>query len=337
MMIHGEKYKAAKIYGDEMSEYVSKVYKDEAGDIRGMSAPTFMVAGRMDGRMLKGDIDRPKFIERTHKEMFDTEGKSIPRRYKYCQLKYDGIWGLLVISDGQWVIYSRTGKVKADGVAPINHTACLLGEYIHGKHRIHPKGRFYAFDCLWRGNRDLRDRHYSMRLHHLRNEIVFLSGELLSTEKLINIEEVYTFDRSQWKETWEQYVELDGFEGLVFKDPTATFGSANIRVKSVCEIEYICIGFEPAHEDSKYAGQVGAVRGSLVDFPCDVKCSGLNEKQRARFTANPKKYIGEVFTAKGNGWFPSGSIRHPKFKVWRDDKEITECTYDQIPEAIRES
>jgi ATP-dependent DNA ligase len=322
MMIRGEKYEEARIYAETM------IGSEAAG----------LYAGRMDGRMLKGDIDRPKFRERTSKEMFDTDGKSIPRRYRYCQLKYDGIWGLLVISDGQWVIYSRTGKVKADGVAPKEHTACLLGEYIHGKHKIHPKGHFYAFDCLWRGNRDLRDIHYSSRLHHLRNEIVILKEKLHLTEKLTGIEEVYTFEKFSWRETWEAFVELDGYEGLVFKDPTATFDNQDsIRVKRVCEIEYICIGFAPADKDSKYAGQVGAVRGSLTDFPCDVKCSGLNEKQRLHFTESGKEYIGRVFTAKGNGFYPSGSIRHPKFKVWRDDKEITECTYDQIPEGIRES
>ena len=306
-------------------------------EIRIGSEAAGLYAGQMDDRMLKGDIDRPKFRERTAKEMFDTDGKSIPRRYSYCQLKYDGIWGLLVISNGKWVIYSRTGKVKAEGVAPEKHTACLLGEYIHGKHKIHPKGRFYAFDCLWRGSRDLRDRHYSARLHHLRNELEILN-DMKWSERLIGIDEIYTFDKSQWRMCWEQYIELDGFEGLVFKDPTATFyNQDSIRVKSVCEIEYVCIGFEPAHEDSKYAGQVGAVRGSLTDYPCDVKCSGLNEKQRLLFTESPTKYIGRVFTAKGNGFYPSGSIRHPKFKVWRDDKEITECTYDQIPEGIRES
>ena len=65
-----------------------------------------LYAGRMDGRMLKGDIARPKFRERTYEELKETYGKCVPSRYRYCQLKYDGIWGCLVISGGQWVIYS---------------------------------------------------------------------------------------------------------------------------------------------------------------------------------------------------------------------------------------
>ena len=98
----------------------------------------------------------------------------------------------------------------------------------------------------------------------------------------------------------------------------------------------MCIGFEPADKDSKYAGQVGAVTGSLVDKPCKVQCSGLTDKQRLLYTANPDDYLGRVFTATGHGWFPSGSVRHPKFSEWRDDKGMLECTYDQIPEIHRE-
>ena len=46
-------------------------------------------------------------------------------------------------------------------------------------------------------------------------------------------------------------------------------------------------------------------------------------------------YIGKVFTAKGNGWYPSGSIRHPKFKGWRDDKRADEWSIEQIPNTMR--
>ena len=46
-------------------------------------------------------------------------------------------------------------------------------------------------------------------------------------------------------------------------------------------------------------------------------------------------YIGKVFTAKGNSWYPSGSVRHPKFKEWRDDKTPEECTLEQIPIEVR--
>ena len=137
---------------------------------------------------------------------------------------------------------------------------------------------------------------------------------------------------------WRQQVCRKGYEGLVAKKNNSIYGDVDAwaRIKKTTEIDYMCIGFEPADKDSKYAGQVGAVTGSLVDKPCKVQCSGLTDKQRLLYTANPDDYLGRVFTATGHGWFPSGSVRHPKFSGWRDDKGMLECTYDQIPEIHRE-
>ena len=129
-----------------------------------------------------------------------------------------------------------------------------------------------------------------------------------------------------------------GYEGLVFKDSTTPYKDkgAWMRMKAEVEIDYICSGMAPADPNSKYAGQVGAVIGTLYDRECDVNCGGLTEKQREVFTKREVECKGQVFTAKGNGWFPSGAIRHPKFVRWRDDKKPEECVYAQIPREIRE-
>ena len=106
-------------------------------------------------------------------------------------------------------------------------------------------------------------------------------------------------------------------------------------MKAVIEIDYICKGFGDADEKSKYAGMVGSVIGTLYDKECTVKCSGLSEKDRKLYTEVGELYLGKVFTAKGNGYYPSGAVRHPKLVKWRDDKTPEECTYDQIPREIR--
>jgi ATP-dependent DNA ligase len=77
------------------------------------------------------------------------------------------------------------------------------------------------------------------------------------------------------------------------------------------------------------------VIGTLADKEVFVTCGGLTDADRLEYTKNADNYIGKVFTAKGNAWYPSGSIRHPKFKTWRADKQPEECTYDQIPETLR--
>ena len=52
-------------------------------------------------------IDRPKF-----RELRYGKTKVIPREYDLVQLKMDGIWGCMTISDGKWTIHSRTGKLR---------------------------------------------------------------------------------------------------------------------------------------------------------------------------------------------------------------------------------
>mgnify|MGYP001472901117 CR=1 FL=1 len=107
------------------------------------------------------------------------------------------------------------------------------------------------------------------------------------------------------------------------------------RMKAVIEMDYICVGFRDADEGTKYEGMVGSVLGTLSDKEVYVTCGGLTEVQRKMFTRAPERYIGRVFTAKGNNWYPSGAIRHPQFQRWRNDKAPEDCTYEQIPEGVR--
>ena len=141
-----------------------------------------------------------------------------------------------------------------------------------------------------------------------------------------------------WQSLWDNKVLRDGYEGLIFKDSMAHYGDKDawMRMKAEVEIDYICKGMGDADEKSKYAGMVGSVIGTLYDKDCEVKCSGLSEKDRQHYTDRATDYMGRVFTAKGNGWYPSGAIRHPKLVRWRDDKPMEECTYDQIPKEIRD-
>ena len=138
--------------------------------------------------------------------------------------------------------------------------------------------------------------------------------------------------RDSWS-LWYQNVKRKGYEGLVLKNSKSKYDDVGAwaRIKNTTEIDYMCIGLEPADPESRYAGQVGAVVGSIIDKPCKIQCGGLTDEQRTVFTANAGEYVGRVFTATGHGWFPSGSVRHPKFSHWREDKGILECTYDQIP------
>ena len=284
-----------------------------------------------DGVLLDTIIDRPKFRELRYKE-----GRDIPEQYDRCQLKMDGMWGCMKISHGQWGIYSRTGKLKAGGVLEgedyDKSETILLGEYIkssHWGHKMNIDGNFYAFDCVKYQGVDLSNEMMRYRVNMLQN--------ILAYDTFGFVYELPHFPVEQWEETWNEYVGAKGYEGLVFKDSRSKYNDKNAwaRMKGVVEIDYVCTGFRPADKGTKYEGQVGSVIGTLTDKEVFVTCGGLSEDMRDAFTKYPERYIGQVFTAKGNNWYPSGAIRHPQFVMWRTDKEVDECRYDQIPEGVR--
>ena len=49
-------------------------------------------------------MDRPRF-----RELIYEDGMTIPEQYDIVQFKMDGMWGCMVMSHGEWTIYSRTG------------------------------------------------------------------------------------------------------------------------------------------------------------------------------------------------------------------------------------
>jgi len=297
-------------------------------------------------------IDRPKMSEIRYRGAIDTV---IPEKYDSVELKMDGMYGFMDISKGQWTIKSRTGNIVADGVWPRDSDDfVLIGEWMARSHWAKRMGdieenSFYPFDILYskmRGRdetRDLRDKDLYTRRRYLRQAIRMLEDSRYdfdegSRAKLPLIIPVHVSDKSEWKELWEDFIISYGYEGLVFKSSYSKFDDKNAwaRMKKEIEMDYICVGFEPANDSSKYKGQVGAVKGTLIDKDVIVECGGLTDAQRQDYTDNAEKYKGRIFTAKGNDWYPSGSIRHPKFREWRDDKTHYECSYTQVPEDIRD-
>ncbi len=294
-------------------------------------------------------IDRPKFKEMTYDEFryYDKNYTHTVEKYGYfdsVEMKMDGIWGCMVVKDGEYKMYSRTGKVKKEGTIKHTEDMILLGEYIKGSHwghRMGFDGKFFVFDCL-EYKKNLKIYSLTTRRKYIIKAINDIDiNNIDSDDEFIKGGDILRLPHYPLGDSWHlwyQNVKRKGWEGMVLKNSKAKWDDigAWARIKNTTEIEYMCIGFEPADPESKYAGQVGAVRGSLIDHPCDVKCGGLNEEQRKLFTADPTRWIGQVFKATGHGWFPSGSVRHPKFAKFRSDKSMSECTYDQIPEMHRE-
>tara|TARA_R110002020_G_scaffold9593_5_gene37665 strand:- start:21171 stop:22076 length:906 start_codon:yes stop_codon:yes gene_type:complete len=290
---------------------------------------------------------RPKYKEYKHTGDHTSTNKSIHHDFDLVQLKMDGMYATLTIRDNEWTITSRTGKIKAQGGWPNPYDDYILtGEYMKGSHwakrnsDIDEVG-FYAFDIqrmINSGSHMTSNADYHARDLWLDKAVTDISENSLDIHREhFKIYKVKTYPRLRWQMLWDKYVMSRDYEGLIFRNSYHELDWDHIgiaRMKKHIEIDYICTGFEPAHTDSKYAGQVGAVKGTLIDKDVSVECGGLTDRQRLEYTADAEKYIGMIFTAKGNDWYPSGSIRHPKFKEWREDKTHYECSYRQIPTSI---
>jgi len=295
-------------------------------------------------------IDRPKFKEiaynKTEKGIIPVMKPSEGRPedvYDTVELKMDGIWGVFTCDmNGDWNISSRTGKIKKTGHSSKGKICgtTIIGEFMHGSHWANERGwdgRFYAYDMLCSQEfGDMRGWHFIDRSRTLGLMFNKESDGLMPLPSFMHLN--HSNPARDWKALWEGYVEGESYEGLVFKKDKESFKDATwARMKAKAEIDYICMGFATGGEDTKYKDTVGSILGGLVNteggWNMVCKVGGLTEIQRDFFRDNKDYFIGKVFTAHGYCFYPSGAIRHPKFKVFRHDKDSEDCTFEQIPES----
>lgn len=85
---------------------------------------------------------------------------------------------------------------------------------------------------------------------------------------------------------------------------------------------------KPFYYGWKTAIKIGLYKdGELVSI--GTVSSGLTDFYREDFAKNPQKYIGQVIECECME-LKDGSLRHPIFKRFREDKNAEECKYEEI-------
>ena len=85
---------------------------------------------------------------------------------------------------------------------------------------------------------------------------------------------------------------------------------------------------KPFYYDWKTAIKIGLYKnGELVSI--GTVSSGLTDFYREDFAKNPQKYIGQVIECECME-LKDGSLRHPIFKRFREDKNAEDCKYEEI-------
>ncbi len=107
----------------------------------------------------------------------------------------------------------------------------------------------------------------------------------------------------------------------MFRKRLGTIEEPILRQKKMVTEDLTCIGFREGQ--GKYRSTLGALIGFTKEgVEVDVG-GGLSDDERAQIWFNQNLYLGRVFEAEARAKFASGSLRHPNFIRWRDDKSTS--------------
>lgn len=280
------------------------------------------------------EFDRPEVTE------FDKLDFKAAKDFGFdtVELKYDGFNCALVNLNNNWQIWSRHGLLKQAGVLKQHYRRTVIyGEFLFGtewakeRPEIYCKFKAFGAECVEGEDCTGLTLGSTRRLieDFLVNDPKFYQEDIASRVHLV---EQWPIDQAP--DIWEEYVVQQKYEGLIFKKNDERWDYGFGRMKNDVTMDYVCMGFYASDSDT-YAGiGVASVLGGLyVDGVLVRKCraGGLDDTQRMEFFKNHHLYKGKVFEASGKRLSKKGSLRHPHFVRFREDKKPEECTW--IPKA----
>ncbi|MDO3559436.1 hypothetical protein [Ralstonia pseudosolanacearum] len=263
-----------------------------------------------------------------------------------AQRKYDGCNGILVVKPNETTLLSRTGEVvrscdhirKAGRVLMnpllvMGDAVVLLGEVwqagrpqaqISGDFRRHdpaPGLQFIAFDMLF-----LDEYEAGVSTTPFKQRYLSLHMRLRSTHQTDTVRLCETYNPGTYGDPQrlaDELVARGGYDGAILRDPEAgwTRGSGTageiIKVKNAETFDLRVVGVEEGK--GKYAGTLGSLVLQGPKGP--VTCSGMSDEQRNQWWAEPSLIVGQIVEVAALGFTVRGSLREPRFKGIRHDKE----------------
>lgn len=251
--------------------------------------------------------------------------------YPIIQPKYDGWWALIECLGHTGKIYSSGGKEIGELAFEevlFGEVYYFVGEFMYGTNwaQTNNPGTVFIHD-IWQGTVDdpsVRGYSYQRRYEICDSLVTWFDHPKLK---------MVPSKRGSITGAWDHYINDLGFEGLVFKNPTATYGVHHLRTKKYVTIDMVIMSVTEG--GGRLKGKAGAIvcqakrsNGVLVTVSVG---GGMSDWLRGEIWLHPEQYIGKVVEIGGNELYEC-SIRHPNLCRFRPDKTPEQCV---IPDIIR--
>jgi len=272
-----------------------------------------------------------------------------------AEQKYDGIYIQLVFDvNGKLKMISRNMKEKDNEQLEslriyIEENLKLKDSVIVGElafstqagteyQKKYGHSKVDVFDILKYKGKELHEENVFARKEMLRVICENLSGEYVKIAHCEISTEYENFNLIVQK-MFDDIVR-NGGEGVIVKDcndKDYIFGGKSklwYKIKKLVSMDYIIVGYEDSESDKyKPKGWIKNIMCGLLEDGVlveKVRVGSMTEEIRQEISENRTKYLGTVVEVHGFEIFKSGSIRHPSFLRFRDDKDTKDCTWEKI-------
>lgn len=215
--------------------------------------------------------------------------------------------------------YTLDGEIYAPGYTfnqlqtiMNNHTAPL------------PAGlKYFIYDCMPTGQWDAQKcpKPYSDRLKQLQKVVAYIGDH----KKVIAIANDKVSTSKEVVDLYKGYLE-NKLEGVMLKDPEGLYRWKRVTVKSGEMLKVKPYTTEDLEVTGIYEGEgkhEGVAGGVVVNFNgVAVSCgSGFDDATRKAMAELPSDYIGKTAEIRYLEVTEDGSLRHPSFIRWREEKD----------------
>jgi len=172
--------------------------------------------------------------------------------------------------------------------------------------------KYYIFDWI---DEDHASKPYIARYNALMDLNETYMGGFVTHSLIFVLGAMTVNSQDEVDRFYQMYLDA-GYEGAMVKDINAKYESkrsyAWMKLKEESSIDTIITGWEPG--TGKYAGLIGAVTINHNGVDVNVG-SGLSDGFRQE---DPQSLLGRLIEVSYQHETPDGSLRHPRFKRFRD-------------------